>query len=258
MKKEIIIIIAFWMLCSSTVFGQYIILPKEGKSIKTDKIEYKSETTLFYFTQGSRNEILIDNISAIYDKDANEIDISPLVAKLKTQKTEKDQAEREALAAEQAKPKPVKQEPAKQEPVKQEVSQNEKPNTRTEQSVNAKKEDESDCVLDTKLGFQVACQDLPGEMTWEQAKNACPAGYRLPSIYELQDLCKNYSPNYRRGFGFVQIKVNKDKTVHQIEQHEYWSSSTDKKGRPLSVTTNDGEQEENKMSATHCVRCIKK
>jgi hypothetical protein len=112
-------------------------LPKEGKSIKTDKIEYKSETTLLYFMQGNRNEILIDNISAIYDKDANEVDITAFVAKLKAQRTEKEPTQREAQAAEQAKPAKqeqveqelVRQEPVKQEPVQQEVYQSEKPST---------------------------------------------------------------------------------------------------------------------------------
>jgi hypothetical protein len=125
----------------------------------------------------------------------------------------------------------------------------------------SKKGDISDniCVIETNCGFKVMCYDLPHEMTWMEAQKGCPTGYHLPTIEELECLCKNHSPNYRVGFGFVQIKKNKDaSSTHQaIDQREYWSSSTDKKNRHLSITTNDCEVEHSDAGNKRYVRCVK-
>ncbi|MDR2836418.1 MAG: hypothetical protein LBV69_09585 [Bacteroidales bacterium] len=105
------------------------------------------------------------------------------------------------------------------------------------------------CIFKTNCGYEVMCQDLPRQMTWVEAQTGCPSGFHLPSFDELECICKEHSPRY---------DDNNKKVQGALIGKEYWTSSTDRKNRPLTITTNDCESETNDSSSKFSVRCIKK
>ena len=63
------------------------------------------------------------------------------------------------------------------------------------------------CTL-SSCGLLIACDDSPRIITYSEAVNNCPAGYRLPSIEELECMAKNKS------------------TLKLADAGEYWSVTT--------------------------------
>ena len=113
------------------------------------------------------------------------------------------------------------------------------------------------CIIDTKCGVQIMCYDLQNKMTWNDAKKACPSGYHLPALNEIQCICKEHSPNYRVGFSYIKVPKNYgEKTTLQISQDEYWTSSVEK-NKPITITTNDCHKERRNANNTYYVRCVK-
>jgi hypothetical protein len=223
MQKAIITIIAFFMLCSNTAFGQsykneYVILPKEGNSIKPDRIEYKNETTLLYFIQNSRNEILIDNISIIYDKDANEVDIANYIEELKNQKIERDKQASSKLAS--------------QAQTKEQTAVLQKTINNNSEPANIQISPYRGC------GFEIMLNDLPDKMVW--GTHVCPQGWRLPTVEELECMCK------------------RKKIIENFNGKQYWSSGKYKKGdKANSITFNDCEVEVEDVGKKYSCRCIR-
>jgi len=104
------------------------------------------------------------------------------------------------------------------------------------QDTTIKKECE---IVLQQCGLIVACLDLEREVTWHQARQFAPAGWRLPSLKELQCMCQY---QWR---------------VHLDERDEYWSNKQLNGRKAYSVTMDDCKAETNRKSKTRAVRYIK-
>lgn len=95
-------------------------------------------------------------------------------------------------------------------------------------------------------GIVVMCEDLPAKYEWTQANKACPPGWRLPTVTEFQSICTSHSQEY----------TNRRDNIN-LNAEEYWTSSVNRRYRPLSVTTNDCEGEARDSDEKYSVRCVK-
>jgi len=89
-------------------------------------------------------------------------------------------------------------------------------------------------------GILVACSDASGVMTWEEAKQKAPNGYRLPTTNELKCMRNGLTP-----------------TKARLLAREYWSSEDAVRNKAYTVTMDDGETEKNKKSKKLFVRYVK-
>ena len=90
----------------------------------------------------------------------------------------------------------------------------------------------------SSCGLSIACCDYKKILTYSEAVNNCPAGYRLPTIEELECMAKNKSGLKLSLWG------------------EYWSVTT-KGEKSYSVTMDDGKREECEKYEKKRVRYVK-
>ena len=90
----------------------------------------------------------------------------------------------------------------------------------------------------SSCGLLVACDDYKKMSTYSEAVKNCPAGYRLPTIEELECMAKNKS------------------TLKLSFWGEYWSITT-KKEKAYTVTMDDGKREECEKLERKRVRYVK-
>ncbi|MDR2972473.1 MAG: hypothetical protein LBU83_11185 [Bacteroidales bacterium] len=90
----------------------------------------------------------------------------------------------------------------------------------------------------SSCGLSIACGDYKKILTYSEAVSNCPAGYRLPTIEELECMAKNKSALKLSLWG------------------EYWSVTT-KGEKAYSVTMDDGKREECGKHEKKRVRYIK-
>ena len=95
-------------------------------------------------------------------------------------------------------------------------------------------------IILQQCGLVVACLDLEKEVTWHQARQLAPDGWRLPSLKELQCMCQY---QWR---------------VHLDERDEYWCmKSTRNSKKAYSVSMDDCKAEVNRKKKLRSVRYIK-
>jgi len=97
-----------------------------------------------------------------------------------------------------------------------------------------------ECYIELpQCGLIVACLDLAKEIKWGEANNYAPDGWRLPTLKELQCMCKYQN------------------ILHLNHEDEYWSSTTRGSNDAYSVTMDDCEDEKNAMRRTRAVRYVR-
>jgi len=89
-------------------------------------------------------------------------------------------------------------------------------------------------------GVWVDYSDAPDRMTWEEAKQKAPQGYRLPTPNELK--CMRTSLRETKG---------------RLQAREYWTNEDAIHDKAYSVTMDDGKTEKNKRSEKLFVRYVK-
>lgn len=87
-------------------------------------------------------------------------------------------------------------------------------------------------------GIVIMPSDLPDKYMWRDAVQACPKGWRLPTTVELGMMCKD------------------KKYIGNLTGRQYWTSNM-RGNKAVSRTINDCEEEAEKLSDKHAVRCIK-
>jgi len=88
-------------------------------------------------------------------------------------------------------------------------------------------------------GLDVMTKDLLTKYTWYQALGACPEGWRLPTIRELECLCNN-----TKYLGYI--------------GKQYWSSDDSYKDNyAKSRTFNDCKEEVEKKGDRYFCRCVR-
>ena len=111
---------------------------------------------------------------------------------------------------------------------------------------NANNNSSDECTTMTENYMEVMCKDLQGSYSWSEAKRVCPQGYHLPNVDEFINLCEKHSLEYRKSNSNI-----------NLYGEEYWTSSTNRKDKPYSVTTDDCEKEARDADKPCKVRCVK-
>ena len=122
-------------------------------------------------------------------------------------------------------------------PVEKTVEQPKQVVNSKEPAANSKQiSQEEECTI-ASCGLLIACSDAPRMMTWDEAKQNTPVGYRLPTIQQLK--C-----------------MRSLRTEGRLFSREYWSCEEDGR-KAYSVTMDDGEDEKNSKNDKHHVRYVK-
>jgi len=90
-------------------------------------------------------------------------------------------------------------------------------------------------------GMEIMGADLPGKYNWNDAMQACPQGWRLPTSEELQSMCKEKA------------------TIGLLTGRKYWSSdiSPKKADKVIGRTFNDCKEETSDKNEECSCRCVK-
>jgi len=109
---------------------------------------------------------------------------------------------------------------------------------------NSKKQNSSaneneQCTISV-CGLSVACSDAPSMMTWDEAKQKAPKGYRLPTPNELKCMRNGLKPTQAR-----------------LLAREYWTSEDAIRNKAYTITMDDGKEEKNKRSEKFSVRYVR-
>jgi hypothetical protein len=106
-----------------------------------------------------------------------------------------------------------------------------------------------------------SCTGEPIELTWEQARGACPAGFRLPTRSEMARLlgdCDEDVENSDRGYCAPCAKSGSCKALFGADQGSYWTSTTFNYYPSWAWYSDfrDGNITNNGKSFTYLVRCV--
>jgi hypothetical protein len=120
------------------------------------------------------------------------------------------------------------------------VTEKTKQTTVVEKPVTKNEPNENECTFELKsCGLIIACMDLSSELSWNDAMEYRPEGWRLPTLDELK--C---------------MRVHRQR-IPNFNKREYWSSVEKGKNSAYTITLNDGEDEKNSKSAKRHVRYVK-
>ncbi|MDD5307228.1 MAG: DUF1566 domain-containing protein [Deltaproteobacteria bacterium] len=106
-----------------------------------------------------------------------------------------------------------------------------------------------------------ACTGEQIELTWEQARGACPQGFRLPTRSEMARLlgdCDEEVDNGNRGYCASCAKSGSCKVALGTDQGSYWTSTTFNYYPSWAwyADFRDGNITNNGKSFTYRVRCV--
>lgn len=104
---------------------------------------------------------------------------------------------------------------------------------------NSESQEENEQSNIFSCGLWVACADAPSMMTWDEARQNAPHGYRLPTPDELKCIRNGLKP-----------------TKGRLLAREYWTSEDALHNKAYTVTMDDGKEEKNKRSDKFFVRYV--